>query len=283
MISPEVEEEVVDPKAKKDPKAVKKDAPFTEEEEAQYGAKKIFLECKSDTEPKEVKFTLKMVYQGPDYEDPNPPEEETKAKAPPKGKGQPEEPTVRMITPEPVPLDMEQGRMFAVELGQHVSVLKEDKKEEAQQLKEEGQEIPEEFWEKKWKRCYADQRRKPKIACMSSQPESIDAGEVLSQEEHKHSSVSQLLSPRIPAPTEEMLVHVESNAGVATVEDLTFRLDPDFKAGTYMIVCKDVTPGLPPRMQMKHTRVLLKLVDLDPPPEDEQVQAKAPAKGKGKK
>jgi len=33
MVSPTPEEEVLDPKAKKDPKAVKKDAPFTEEEE----------------------------------------------------------------------------------------------------------------------------------------------------------------------------------------------------------------------------------------------------------
>jgi len=63
LIAPVSEEEVVvDPKAKKDAKAVKKDAPFTEEEDAQYGAKKIYLECKSDVEPKEVKFNLKMVY-----------------------------------------------------------------------------------------------------------------------------------------------------------------------------------------------------------------------------
>lgn len=34
LISPEFEEEVVDPKAKKDPKAPKKDAMFSEEEEA---------------------------------------------------------------------------------------------------------------------------------------------------------------------------------------------------------------------------------------------------------
>ena len=52
LISPVLEEEPVDPKAKKDPKAPKKDAPFTEEEEAKYGDKKILLECKSDAEPK---------------------------------------------------------------------------------------------------------------------------------------------------------------------------------------------------------------------------------------
>ena len=47
------------------------------------------------------------------------------------------------------------------------------------------------------------------------------------------------------------------------------------------MVIKDVTPGLPARMQMKHMRVLLKLVGLDPPPEEEVVDTKA--KGKGKK
>mmetsp|Transcript_2298 Transcript_2298/g.3136 ORF Transcript_2298/g.3136 Transcript_2298/m.3136 type:complete len:99 (+) Transcript_2298:806-1102(+) len=62
LISPFVEEEAVDPKAKKDPKAPKKDAPFTEQEEAQYGSHKIYLESKSDMEPKEVKFTLKVVF-----------------------------------------------------------------------------------------------------------------------------------------------------------------------------------------------------------------------------
>lgn len=74
---------MVDPKAKKDPKAPKKDAIFTEEEEAQYGSRKLCLECKSDVQPKEVKFTLRMVYQGADYEDPNPPTEDEKAKKKP--------------------------------------------------------------------------------------------------------------------------------------------------------------------------------------------------------
>ena len=134
--SPMIEEEVVDPKAKKDPKAVKKDAPFSEEEEAQYGNKKIYLEHKSDTEPKEVKFTLKMVFQGPDYEDPNPPEEDEKAKKKPAKGAAPEEPEIRMITPDPITLDQESGRVFALELGQHVKQIIEDKKEEAASLKE---------------------------------------------------------------------------------------------------------------------------------------------------
>ena len=119
LVSPFFEEEVVDPKAKKDPKAVKKDAPFTEEEEAQYGNKKIFLECKSDVEPKEVRFRLRIVHQGPDFEDPNPPEEDEKAKKKPPAKGAsiPDEPEIRMITPDPIRMEQEQGRVFAVELG----------------------------------------------------------------------------------------------------------------------------------------------------------------------
>ena len=67
MISPLPEEEPVDTKAaaKKDPKAAKgkqEVSVWTEEEEAQYGSKKILLECKSDTEPKELRFKLSMVY-----------------------------------------------------------------------------------------------------------------------------------------------------------------------------------------------------------------------------
>ena len=139
LISPIPEEEPVDPKAKKDPKAPKKDTPFTDEEEAKYGERKICLECKSDAEPKEIRFKLQMVFQGPDYEDPNPPEEDEKAKKKPAGKNAvPDEPEVRMITPDPVPLDQENGRVFAIELGQHVKMMLEEKKEEAAQLKEAG-------------------------------------------------------------------------------------------------------------------------------------------------
>mmetsp|Transcript_2298 Transcript_2298/g.3139 ORF Transcript_2298/g.3139 Transcript_2298/m.3139 type:complete len:81 (+) Transcript_2298:1565-1807(+) len=67
-----------------------------------------------------------------------------------------------------------------------------------------------------------------------------------------------------------MIVRVPSQAGLVEVGDLTFRLNEEFRAGSYLLVCKDVTPGLPPRMQMKHTKILIKLVDLDPPPEEEQ-------------
>ena len=281
--SPVLEEEPVDPKAKKDPKAPKKDAPFTEEEEAKYGDKKILLECKSDAEPKEIRFKLKMVYQGPDYEDPNPPEEDEKAKAKKGKKDAPDEPEVRMITPEPIALDQECGRVFAVELGQHVKVLLADKREEAAQMKEGGQEIPEDFYETKWVRFYTDQRLKPaiNITNVQSSRDSVEDVEH-SIEEQKFSSRSPL-EPSYPTPTEDMIAKFKSDAGVAEVGELTFRLDPEFRAGSYLMVCKDVTPGLPPRMQMRHTKILVKIVDLDPPPEEEET-SKAPAKAaKGKK
>ena len=67
----------------------------------------------------------------------------------------------------------------------------------------------------------------------------------------------------------DMLVKFSSTAGRAEVGELTFRLDQDFKAGTYVMTCRDVTAGLPPRMLMMHTKILLKIVDLDPPPEEE--------------
>ena len=41
-----------------------------------------------------------------------------------------------MITPDPIPLKNESGRLFAIELGQNAKVLIEEKREEAAQLKE---------------------------------------------------------------------------------------------------------------------------------------------------
>ena len=105
----------------------------------------------------------------------------------------------------------------------------------------------------------------------------ITDGQSAAAEEVKNTSRSMTAEPVYPEPKDEMLFKVESQTGVAEVSDLTFRLDVDFRAGSYILVIKDVTPGLPPRMQMKHMRILVKLVDMDPPPEEEQVD---PKKGK---
>ena len=74
-----------------------------------------------------IEFFLHVVFQGPPYEDPNPPpvEEDPKkiAAAAKAAKGaknipvEPEKPEPRMITPEPVILSVESGRLFEFELG----------------------------------------------------------------------------------------------------------------------------------------------------------------------
>ena len=52
---------MADPKAKKDPKA-QAQKKFTDEEEEIYGHKKIYLEHKSDVEPKELNLKLNIIF-----------------------------------------------------------------------------------------------------------------------------------------------------------------------------------------------------------------------------
>ena len=63
LISPEVKDEVVDPKTKKDPKAGAK-TDFTEEEEAKY-ENRILYQIGDSTlleEPQVIAFNLKCIY-----------------------------------------------------------------------------------------------------------------------------------------------------------------------------------------------------------------------------
>ena len=67
MISPDLGESVVDPKAKKDPKAPAKVSRFTEEEEEKYEDKRILIEYKRGTEeepvePTNVHFKFRFVF-----------------------------------------------------------------------------------------------------------------------------------------------------------------------------------------------------------------------------
>lgn len=103
-----------------------------------------------------------------------------------------------------------------------------------------------------------------------------------SMEELKDQLSRRSLLPTYPEPVDEMIVKTQSNAGAIELGELSFRLNDEFRAGSYILVCKDVTPGLPPRMQMKHTKILVKLIDLDPPPEEEQ-QTDKKGKPTGKK
>jgi hypothetical protein len=60
-----------------------------------------------------------VVYQGEQYEDPNPPEiDEAAKKKAVKGK-EAEEPEARMIIPLPVVMEKESGRTFKIELGRY--------------------------------------------------------------------------------------------------------------------------------------------------------------------
>lgn len=59
-----------------------------------------------------------------------------------------------------------------------------------------------------------------------------------------------------------------SENGVCIVNNIQFNVNDDLgiktiKSGSYEIKVKDVTKGLPPRMLMRDTKILLKLIDLD--------------------
>ena len=59
-----------------------------------------------------------------------------------------------------------------------------------------------------------------------------------------------------------MLYQVNTYEGVCEVNGIRFCIDKSFTAGAYTIICRDVTKGLPPRMQMKNIKILLKIADL---------------------
>lgn len=116
MTSPKEEEE--DPKAaaaKKDPKKV---TPI-EEGEGTGNPVKISIDTANPDESRRfLGLEFKVVFQGEAYEDPNPPEEEEAAKG--KKGGKPAgEPEVRWITPDPINLENESGRLFELQLGRN--------------------------------------------------------------------------------------------------------------------------------------------------------------------
>ena len=247
VIAPKIEEPVIDPKAKPAKGAAPvSDLKFTEQEEATYGANKIYYEFKrtaqaTDTAPEvegiqpEIHIQLTMMYQGADYEDPNPPEEvipDPKAKkAPAKGaQPVPDEPLPpRMITPPAVIIENEFGRLFRVELGriekdpvndmvsEHAkSSSNLDTSQQQQQPSDEGT----------WVRYFASQQ------------------------------------------SEEPFAYFKSEGGVCHINGMKFRLNDDLglktiKSGTYELRITDVTKGLPPRLKTKSVKILIKFVDLD--------------------
>ena len=79
------------------------------------------------------------------------------------------------------------------------------------QLKEQGQEIPEEFYTTKWVRFYFDQRVKPLLKhVLSNGSVGTDGQPAGSVEETKNTSRTATADPVYPQPTQDMIVKITS-------------------------------------------------------------------------
>lgn len=228
----EVKQAVADPKAKggKGP-ADTKEPTFTEEEEATYGNRKIYLEYKPELEEQqEVAFNIKVFYQGPEYEDPNPPKEEEVVKKPP-AKGKPAEvvvsaPQIRMIKPESVLQQNESGRTFQFEIGKNIAIkVPKDNMDVA--ASQDSQPPATEFETvNKWQRFYFDQSISGEVRIGLKEeskellPSVERSKEVLSSLQVSKEALSteeQAKDTQWQEPTDDMLYNVMSVEGVASV------------------------------------------------------------------
>jgi hypothetical protein len=214
LLSPvEPEEEEVDPKAKHNKKP---DKPsylcFTEAEEKTYEHRILYLIGSELEVASTINFKIGCCYQGPDYEDDTPlPVEEVLSNrtatktATNKSKTvttEPEEPVIRMVTPDPEMVVNESGRLFQFELGRNEFVLKPDHTEdEINQLNEEGKTIPEDWHEEKWIRYRFNQTKKPVSALHSPEESKIEGPE---------------------KPDDSLLHTVLSEEGITSVENIDF-------------------------------------------------------------
>jgi hypothetical protein len=213
-----------------------------------------------------------MMYQGPDYEDPNPPEEvipDPKAKKPP-AKGAPpvpDEPAPpRMITPAPVVMEKESGRTFRIELGR---MEKEPLSHEPSQELE-----PEKSTEK-----VAPSGKDSKNAVVTQNASALSVQEPTENMIWHRYYANQFKSE------EDQFEFFNSKEGVCMIEGIKFNVNDDLgirtvKAGTYELRISESTKGLPLRMRVKNAKVLLKLVDLD---EEAAIAAAAAEAGKQEK
>ena len=121
VVSPVKEEE--DPKAKKDPKK-------PVEEEPEGNPIKIAIDVSNPNEEnRALTIQIEVLFQGEPFEDPNPPEEED-----PKKKKAGGEPEPRIITPDPILLENESGRLFEFELGRY-ELIKNEAGDESERAK----------------------------------------------------------------------------------------------------------------------------------------------------
>jgi hypothetical protein len=202
--SPEAEEE--DPKAKKDKK------PATDEVEGQGHEIKIIIDnANPREEQRQLSFSLTVFFQGPDYEDPNPPEEDEKDKK--KKKDAAAEPEIRMITPDPVTMEHEQGRQFEIELGRTEQV-KIEKSQSMIKPSVEGEE----------------------------EKESIKGEE----EEEETQTEDKWIQYKFDQSKESNVLTVASVNGIVNVEKLVYELEPPslMPGGWFEIIIRDVTKGI---------------------------------------
>ena len=126
---------------------------------------------------------------------------------------------------------------------------------QSQSMSHQHDSVPtiESFAQTKWQRYHFDQRS----MCKSEGKEHISS--TLGDEHNKSVGIAESIWQE---PTEDMLHFVNSEQGVCRMSGIRFHLSRRFTAGAYVITCKDVTQGLPPRMLAKTVKVLLKIVDL---------------------
>ena len=160
VTSPVEEEKAADPKAK----APAKGAPSPDEQEGG-NAIKVTLDVSNPVEKKRLLgFKLNCVYQGPDYEEEAPEEEDPKKK----GKGD-DGPKFITKTPDPITVENESGRQFEVQLGRYedcvitpksvnTPISQEQMENPASQAEGEDQEEKEPETEKRWIQYKFDQK-----------------------------------------------------------------------------------------------------------------------------
>ena len=236
--------------AKKDPKkgAAQPTAPEVDLGIDTGNTVKIAIDNANPDEAERVlSFSVTVVFQGEPYEDPNPPEvDAVDAKKKAKGK-EDAEPEVRMITPEAVTMEQENGRQFQIELGKYqmVPVSEEALANDASQ-KSISEANPTD--------------RKSKMAGSSAVGDAAEEGDPSMEKKWFPYKLDHQA-----AEGEPMMIRKSTQGGVLTLEGLSFVLDPEsFPMGVYEIVITDVTEGVEPEWHLEPLRVDLKIFDSTP-------------------
>ena len=188
-----------------------------------------------------LSFGISVVFQGEAYEDPNPPEVD-EAAAKKKGKKEAEEPEIRMITPEAVVMEKENGRLFEIELGRYEMVAPPTPSGGVS-----GEAL-------------ADPNAP---SSKMSKAEDVNASEEGAPEKVKQWIPFKL--DHSNPDDNQLKISKATEKGVLTVEGLSFVLDEEkFPMAVYELVITDVTEGVDPDFHLPPTRVDLKVFDSTP-------------------